>query len=78
VEEYREYIKFAFLVLEDNKNWMDFKKVMLKSIPPRMRRSFSTRDPKTKKQSLNSFERKMIDIYYGETGIKLKLESNHD
>tara|TARA_B100001094_G_scaffold312178_1_gene348591 strand:- start:411 stop:647 length:237 start_codon:yes stop_codon:yes gene_type:complete len=78
MEEYKEYIKFASLVLEENQNWMDFKKIMLKSIPPRMRKNFSTRDPKTKKQSLNSFEREIIDIYYGETGVKLKLEINHD
>lgn len=66
------------MILEENHNWMDFKKIMLKSLPSKMRKSFSTRDPKTKKQSLNSFEREMIDIYYRETGIELTLEDNHE
>ena len=71
-------MKVAFMILEENHNWMDFKKIMLKSLPSKMRKSFSTRDPKTKKQSLNSFEREMIDIYYRETGIELTLEDNHE
>ena len=71
-------MKVAFTILEENHNWMDFKKIMLKSLPSKMRKSFSTRDPKTKKQSLNSFEREMIDIYYRETGIELTLEDNHE
>ena len=78
MEEYRKYMKVAFMILEENRDWMDFKKIMLKSLPSKMRKSFSTRDPKTKKQSLNSFEREMINIYYNETGIELKLEGNHD
>lgn len=78
MEEYRKYMRVAFMILEENQNWMDFKKIMLKSLPSTMRKNFSTRDPKTKKQSLNSFEREMIDIYYKETGVELKLEDSHD
>ena len=78
MEEYKGYMEVAFLMLQDNHDWMDFKKVMLRSLPPKMRKNFSTRHPKTKKQTLNNFERQMIDIYFGKTGIKLKLESNHD
>jgi len=78
VDEYKEYMKIAFMVLENNNDWMDFKKIMLRSLPSRMRKNFSTRDPKTKKQNLNSFEREMIDIYFGNTGIRLRLKNNHD
>ena len=78
MEEYKKYMKVAFMILEENHDWMDFKKIMLKSLPSKMRKNFSTRDPKTKKQSLNSFEREMIDIYYRETGIELRLEDNHE
>jgi hypothetical protein len=78
VEEYREYMKIAFMVLEDNYNWMDFKKIMLRSLPPKMRKKFSTRDPKTKKQSLNDFERQMIDIYFCKTGVRLRLGKKND
>ena len=78
MEEYRGYMKVAFLMLRDNHDWMDFKKIMLRSLPPKMRKNFSTRDPKTKRQALNNFEKAMIDTYFRETGVKLKLESNHD
>lgn len=78
MEEYRGYMKVAFLMLRDNHDWMDFKKIMLRSLPPKMRKNFSTRDPKTKRQALNNFEKEMIDTYFRETGVKLKLESKHD
>jgi len=53
--------------------WMPVKKYLLLSIPSKMRKNFSTRDPKTKKQSLNDFERSIIDIYESMTGIRLRL-----
>ena len=74
MEDYRGYMKLAFTILEENRDWMDFKKIMLRSMPSKMRKKFSTRDPKTKKQSLNDFEQKMIDIYFHETGIRLRLD----
>lgn len=78
MEEYRGYMKVAFLMLRENHDWMDFKKIMLRSLPPKMRKNFSTRDPKTKRQALNNFEKEMIDTYFRETGVKLKLENRHD
>jgi len=55
------------------KDWMPVKKYLLLSIPSKMRKNFSTRDPKTKKQSLNDFEQVVIDIYEDMTGIRLRL-----
>ena len=78
MEEYKKYMKVAFMILEENQNWMDFKKIMLKSLPSNMRKKFSTRDPKTKKQSLNNFEKEMIDTYYRETGVELRLKNRND
>ena len=78
MDEYRGYMKVAFLILHDNYDWMDFKKIMLRSLPPKMRKNFSTRDPKTKRQALNSFEKEMINTYFIETGVRLRLESKHD
>lgn len=78
MEEYKKYMKVAFMILEENQNWMDFKKIMLKSLPSSMRKKFSTRDPKTKKQSLNNFEKEMIDTYYRETGVELRLKNRND
>ena len=78
MEEYKGYMKVAFAILEENQDWMDFKKIMLRSMPSKMRKKFSTRDPKTKKQSLNEFELKMIDTYFHETGVQLKLGEKND
>tara|TARA_B100000519_G_C14201132_1_gene417966 strand:- start:815 stop:1042 length:228 start_codon:yes stop_codon:yes gene_type:complete len=52
--------------------WMELKKLMLVSLPPKDRSNFSRRDPKTKKQQLNDFERKLIDNYCSRTGTMLK------
>jgi hypothetical protein len=78
MEEYRGYMKAAFMVLETNRDWMDFKKTMLRSLPSKMRKKFSTRDPKTKKQTLNNFEQQMIDTYFCETGVMLRLDRDDD
>ena len=51
---------------------------MLQSLPSRMRKKFSTRHPKTKKQALNEFEKNMIDIYFQETGIFLTLREKDE
>ena len=78
MENYKDYLNVASRVLGADDNWMDFKKIMLRTLPPSMRKKFSTRDPKTKKQSLNDFESRMIDAYFDKTGILLKLEDYND
>ena len=64
MEEYRKYIQTAAKLLQGENSWMDFKKIMLQSLPSYMRKKFSTRHPKTKKQALNEFEKNMINIYF--------------
>lgn len=54
-------------------SWLDLKKIVLISIPPKDRSLFSTRDPKTKKQSLNKLEHAIISEYQEKTGVKLKV-----
>ena len=78
MEDYKEYIDFASRVLRDSNDWMNFKKVMLRTIPPKMRKKFSTRHPITKKQTLNEFEKKIIDAYYRKTGIMLELGEKNE
>ena len=56
----------------DVEEWMDLKKLLLRTLPPKARSNFSVRDPKTKKQSLNEFELRLIDNYYSKTGKKLR------
>ena len=56
-------------------DWMIVKKQLLLSLPSSLRKNFSTRHPKTKKQSVNEFEASLIDIYEGMTGIRLRLKN---
>jgi len=54
-------------------DWMTVKKYLLKSLSPRLRTLFSTRDPWTKKQTLNGFEKNVVEYYEYQTGKKLRL-----
>jgi hypothetical protein len=68
-------VKFVSTYAEECDDWVTVKKEVMKSLPPKLRKNFSTRDPKTKEQSLNKFEESII-IYYKEiTGIGLVLRS---
>tara|TARA_Y100000310_G_C20454298_1_gene702284 strand:+ start:294 stop:530 length:237 start_codon:yes stop_codon:yes gene_type:complete len=53
--------------------WMDVKKYLLRSLPAEARALFSTRDPRSKKQSLNFFEKNLVEYYQTHTGKNLKL-----
>ena len=57
--------------LNNTDDWVTIKKIMLRSLHPDLRKSFSTRDPKTKEQSLNEFEKQLIIKYKEITGITL-------
>ena len=61
--------------VDDCDDWMIVKKQVLLNLPSRLRKHFSTRDPKTKEQNLNQFEKDLI-IYYKETiGIDLVVRT---
>lgn len=55
-------------------NWVTFKKEVMKQIRSSSRKNFSTRDPKTKKQSLNDFEKEVIEHWFKLTGVKLIIK----
>ena len=65
LEDLNEYYK------EDN--WLTVKKFLLKYLHPDFRKQFSTRNSKTKKHTLNKFENKVIDYYYINYNVRLKL-----
>ena len=73
-ERILEEIDMCIFMLEDSRDWLSLKKIILRTIPSELRAHFSTRDPKTKLQTLNEFELKLIDIYKKRTGIHLVLE----
>ncbi len=74
----KELELIAEYVTDSTSRWMDVKVILLRSLPSSLRKNFSTRDPITKKQSLNNFERSLIDIYEGMTGIRLRLDNEQD
>jgi hypothetical protein len=49
-------------------DWLVIKKELLKALPPEARRSFSTRDPVTKRQRTNDFERQVAERWSKMTG----------
>lgn len=59
----------------DCDDWVTVKKQILLNLAPKLRKNFSTRDSKTKEQSLNAFEKDLIVYYKEATGIQLVLRS---
>jgi len=54
-------------------DWITIKKELLKVMSPADRRHFSTRDPLTKRQSINDFEKIVMEKWYQTTGNRLIL-----
>ena len=71
-----EELTLIATVAGNENNWISIKKQLLLSLPPKLRKLFSTRDAKTKRQSLNIFENHLIDMYEKMTGIRLELPHN--
>jgi|6_EtaG_2_1085325.scaffolds.fasta_scaffold151858_2 DNA-directed RNA polymerase beta' subunit len=59
------------------REWMVMKKYLLRVLPSKMRTHFSTRDSRTKRQSLNEFEDRLIEYYQAQTGNILRLPNDY-
>ena len=70
-----EKIGFVSEYTGDCDDWVTVKKQTLLNLPPRLRKKFSTRDPKTKEQWLNDFEKELIIYYKDLTGVDLILRT---
>jgi len=75
IEKIYESFGFVSSYAGDCDDWVAIKKQVLLNLPPKLRKNFSTRDPKTKEQWLNEFEKEMITYYKDLTGIKLVLRT---
>jgi hypothetical protein len=80
--EEEKYKNILALMLEigeyyKEENWLFVKKYVLRYSSPEVRTLFSTRHHYTKKHSLNNNEKKLIEDYYKETNIRLKLEEKY-
>ena len=71
VDQLKEISRYA----GDCDDWMTIKKEVMKSIPSSLRSLFSRRDPITKEQIPNSFDKNIIEYYYNLTGIMLKIRT---
>lgn len=61
----------------DVTEWVIIKKELLKILPAGDRTLFSTRDPLTKSQSMNDFEKWIVKKWHDLTGNELII-SNHE
>ena len=57
-------------------DWLIIKKYIVRYSRSELRKNFSTRHPKTKKHTINDFEKKLIDIYKQKYKIKLVLDES--
>lgn len=51
-------------------DWVTIKKELLKTLSPTDRRYFTTRDPVTKRHSINEFEKIVMEKWYQTTGVR--------
>ena len=74
-ERISEQIDFVASYAGDCDDWVTIKKQVMLGIPSKLRKLFSTRDRKTKEQSLNDFEKNIINYYKNITGVDLKVRT---
>jgi len=75
-EAINESLNFVAKYAGNVSDWVVVKKELLKSLPPQYRKRFSTRDPVTKKQSMNDFEISLTKKWESITGKKLILNGH--
>ena len=75
LERIFEAVDLVASYVDDCDDWVSVKKQILLNLPARLRKLFSTRDSKTKEQSLNQFEKDLIIYYKDNFGISLVLRS---
>jgi hypothetical protein len=75
IKKIYEQVDFVASYAIDCDDWVTIKKQVMLGLAPALRKNFSTRDPKTKEQSLNKFEEDLISYYRDKTGIVLVLRT---
>ena len=70
----KEAVAFVHSYAGGITEWKVLKKELLRLLPPNQRKLFSTRDPSTKKQIVNDFEKSVIGCWKEITGSLLYLE----
>ena len=65
-----------FMEVYSGNDWLVLKKYVLRYSHPDIRRYFSTRHQKSKKHSLNSFEKNLIEFCYDKYNKRLYLKED--
>jgi len=71
-EKILELVEELFVYYKED-DWLKVKKYLVRYLHPTIRTLFSTRNSKSKKHQLNSFEENLIDIIYLKYNRELKL-----
>jgi len=71
-EKILELVEELFIYYKED-DWLKVKKYLVRYLHPAIRTLFSTRNSKSKKHQLNSFEKNLIDIIYSKYNRELKL-----
>tara|TARA_B100000963_G_scaffold334996_1_gene328738 strand:+ start:5285 stop:5548 length:264 start_codon:yes stop_codon:yes gene_type:complete len=71
-EKILELVEELFVYYKED-DWLKVKKYLVRYSHPTIRTLFSTRNSKSKKHQLNSFEENLIDIIYLKYNRELKL-----
>ena len=72
-EKILELVEELFVYYKED-DWLKVKKYLVRYLHPTIRTLFSTRNSKSKKHQLNSFEKNLIDIIYSKYNRELKLD----
>ena len=62
-------------IVGDCDDWVEIKKMLLLSLPSKIRKLFSKRHPITKEQMTNALEYDLIEWYFKNKGKKLVIRS---
>jgi hypothetical protein len=73
-----ETIVFVFEYAHDVDDWMRIKRELLKLLPSIERKYFSTRDPITKKQSMNDYEMSISKKWEELSGRKVVFNTHEE
>jgi len=66
-------IYFVYSYAPEIREWKVLKKELLKALSSDKRKLFSTRDPRTKKQNLNEFEKDVVSRWEEIAGVEVYL-----
>ncbi len=73
----KEELNIIFSSLKETEyNWIDVKKILIRSLPVNLRKGFSKRDNKTKIPKINDYELEIINYWNNKYSERLSLRGD--